>query len=74
MDSGATHPLRCLEVGDDPSSMAQVWVSLADGTKIEMLMTKGGVMVALDANIEPIIPLGWLARSGCTVEWTSEGT
>ena len=73
LDSRATHPLRCLEVGDDPSSMAQVWVSLADGKKIEMLMTKGGVMVALDSAIEPIIPLGWLARSGCTVEWTAEG-
>ena len=73
LDSGATHPLRCLEVGDDPSTMGQVWVSLADGTKIEMLMTKGGVMVALDETIEPIIPLGWLAKYGCTVEWTSGG-
>ena len=73
LDSGATHPLRSLEVGDDPTSMSQVRVALADGTKIDMLMTKAGVMVALDQNIEPIIPLGWLAQSGCTVEWSSGG-
>ena len=73
LDSGATHPLRCLEVGDEPASMTQVRVSLADGTKIDMLMTKGGVMVSLDPQIEPIIPLGWLAQSGCTVEWTAGG-
>ena len=40
------------ELGDDPSTMGQVSVSLADGTKIEMLMTKGGVMVALDGRPE----------------------
>ena len=73
LDSGATHPLRSLEVGDDPTSMSQVRVALADGTKIDMLMTRAGVMVALDQNIEPIIPLGWLAQSGCTVEWSSGG-
>ena len=73
LDSGATHPLRSLEVGDDPSQMSQVRVALADGTKIDMLMTKAGVMVALDQHIEPIIPLGWLAQSGCTVEWSSGG-
>ena len=72
LDSGATHPLRSLEVGDQPETMSQVRVSLADGTKIDMLMTKAGVMV-LDQNIEPIIPLGWLARSSCTVEWNTEG-
>ena len=60
-------------MGDDPSQMSQVRVALADGTKIDMLMTKAGVMVALDQNIEPIIPLGWLAQSGCTVEWSSGG-
>ena len=73
LDSGATHPLRCLEIGDEPTKMDQVMVSLADGTKIKMLMTKGGVMVSLDEAIEPIIPLGWLAQSGCTVDWTAGG-
>ena len=73
LDSGATHPLRCLEIGDEPTKMDQVMVSLADGTKIKMLMTKGGVMLSLDEAIEPIIPLGWLAQSGCTVDWTAGG-
>ena len=73
LDSGATHPLRPLAADDCLDDFEKVWVALADGKKVPMLMTAAGVMISVDQNIEPIIPLGWLAESGCTVEWKSNG-
>ena len=73
LDSGATHPLRPLAADDCLEDFEKVWVALADGKKVPMQMTAAGVMISVDQNIEPIIPLGWLAESGCTVEWKSNG-
>ena len=71
LDSGATHPLRALRLGDDPKQMEKVWVSLADGKKVPMLMTKTGIMVSTDVGIEPFLPLGWLLNEGgCSMRWS----
>ena len=57
IDSGATHPLRGRRGGDKWGSLEEVWVTLANGEKIPMKMTSGGVMIHKDRDIEPIIPL-----------------
>ena len=68
--SGATHPLRALRLGDEPKKMEKVWVALATGEKVPMLMTRTGIMVSTDESIEPILPLGWLLeKGGCQMSW-----
>ena len=73
LDSGATHPLRPLEPGDNLEDFDKVWVTLADGHRVPMLMSSSGVMVSVDQAVEPIVPLGWLAEAGCVVEWKAKG-
>ena len=73
LDSGATHPMRSLEVGDRVDGFQRVMVSLADGKKAAMLMSPHGVMITTDLRVEPIIPLGWLADIGCRITWSSDG-
>ena len=73
LDSGATHPLRSLEKDDDLALCQKVWVALADGHKVPMLMTAAGVMLSVDQRVEPIIPLGWLADRGCRITWSEKG-
>ena len=70
LDSGATHPLRSLRLGDEPKEMEKVWVALATGEKAPLLMTKTGIMVTTDESVEPILPLGWLlGKGGCEMSW-----
>ena len=59
LDSGATHPLRSLVSTDDLSSCQKVWVTLADGHRVPMLMTTAGVMLSTDQKVEPIIQYRW---------------
>ena len=73
LDSGATHPMRSLDINDKVNELQRVWVSLADGNKVPMLMSSGGVMISTDFTVEPIIPLGWLAEVGCRISWTKGG-
>ena len=73
LDSGATHPLRSLVPGDDLAEGQKVWVALADGHRVPMLMTPAGIMLSVDQKVEPIIPLGWLADRGCRITWTEKG-
>ena len=53
--------------------LQRVLVSLADGKKVPMLMSAGGVMISTDMKVEPNIPLGWLAEIGCRISWTQGG-
>ena len=69
LDSGATNPLRSITEDEDLGCLDKVWVSLADGHQVPMLVTKGGVMISTDTGVEPIIPLGWLDRIGCEISW-----
>ena len=73
LDSGATHPLRSLVPGDDLAVCQKVWVALADGHRVPMLMTPSGIMLSVDQKVEPIVPLGWLADRGCRITWTEKG-
>ena len=73
LDSGATHPMRSLDINDKVDQLQRVMVSLADGKKVPMLMSAGGVMISTDMKVEPIIPLGWLAEIGCRISWTKGG-
>lgn len=73
IDSGATHPLRPLLQGEDPSTLKSVEVTLADGLQKTLLMTDKGTMVAPTPDVEPIIPLGVLTSSlGCEVKWNED--
>ena len=72
LDSGATHPLRSLESTDKLEGLQKVWVSLADGNRTPMLMSVAGVMISVDQQVEPIVPVGWMARMGCNVQWKGE--
>ena len=69
LDSGATNPLRSIRDDENLSCLDRVWVSLADGHQVPMLVTKGGITVSTDTSVEPIVPLGWLDRIGCEISW-----
>ena len=62
IDSGATNPLRGRKKGERLDDLQEVWVTLATGDKVAMRMTKNGVMVHNDENVEPIIPMGLLGE------------
>lgn len=73
IDSGATHALRPLHPFEDGSTMTPVEVTLADGNKKELLMTREGTMVTLSPNVEPIVPMGILtSKLGCEVLWCGD--
>ena len=73
IDSGATHALRPLHPHEDGSKMVPVEVTLADGNKKELLMTKEGTMVTSSPNVEPIVPMGVLtSKLGCEVLWCGD--
>ena len=48
-------------------------MALADGQKVPMPMTRSGVMISTDLAIEPIIPMGWLAKR-CSITWKGDKT
>ncbi|CAK9077059.1 unnamed protein product [Durusdinium trenchii] len=71
LDSGATHPLRPVKKGEDVESYKRVQVALADGQVTNLPISPGGAMVSVDADIEPIIPMGLLTEKlGCSVIWS----
>ena len=73
IDSGATHALRPLHPMEDKSKMTPVEVTLADGNKKRLMMTREGTMVTESLEVEPIIPMGILtSRLGCEVVWTGD--
>ena len=73
IDSGATHSLRPLHQGEDPTKLRPVEVTLADGLQKTLLMTDQGTMVAPSSDVEPIIPMGVLTSSlGCEVKWIED--
>ena len=73
IDSGATHALRPLQPMEDKSEMTPVEVTLADGNKKRLMMTKEGTMVTDSVEVEPIIPMGILtAKLGCEVVWSGD--
>ena len=73
IDSGATHALRPLQPLEDKSEMSPVEVTLADGNKKRLMMTKEGTMITDSPEVEPIIPMGILtAKLGCEVVWSGD--
>jgi hypothetical protein len=70
IDSGATHPLRPPRPNEDVGSYRKVTVSLADGTEAKLPMTSSGVMIGLDDDVGPIVPMGLLTgKLGCEITW-----
>ena len=52
-----------LQIGDSVEDFDKVWAKLADGNKVPMLMrSSSGVMISIDQEDEPIVPLGWQAK------------
>ena len=49
--------------------MQRVKATLANGNQIPMLMTQAGVMVSLQMDIEPILPISWLDSLGFEILW-----
>ena len=73
VDSGATHPLRPLRLGETESSYKKVSVIMANGESTALQLTPGGVMVSNRNDIEPIIPMGHLVKKlGCDVVWKGD--
>ena len=73
-DSGATNPLRPLKPGEETTSYRQVEVALANGGKTQLAITRGGTLVSLDLDIEPIVPMGLLIGVlGCKATWEEGG-
>ena len=71
LDSGATHPMRGREAGEDIEQYEKVKVTLADGRQAEMRMTQNGVMVIDEEGVEPIVPMSAVAGVlGYTVVWS----
>ena len=70
LDSGATHALRCSWPGENLNQYEKVWVTLADGHRIQLYMTPTGVMVTENQEAEPIIPCSWLDKLGYKIVWS----
>ncbi|CAL1136331.1 unnamed protein product [Cladocopium goreaui] len=74
VDSGATHPLRPMRLGESKNDYKKVSVTLANGESTALQVTPGGVMVSERKDVEPIIPMGMLVQKlGCRVDW-NQGT
>ncbi|CAL1166872.1 unnamed protein product [Cladocopium goreaui] len=74
VDSGATHPLRPMRLGESKNDYKKVSVTLANGESTALQVTPGGVMVSECKDVEPIIPMGMLVQKlGCRVDW-NQGT
>ena len=69
LDSGATNPLRPLRKDEELEKLQRVKVTLANGSQVPMLMTQAGVMVSLQMDIEPILPISWLDSLGFEILW-----
>ena len=73
IDSGATHPLRPLrmgEAGEDYNDYKKVAVTMANGESTSLQVTLGGVKVTEKMDVEPILPMGQLVRDlQCEVSW-----
>ena len=68
LDSGATHPMRPPHPGEEIEGYQKVTVALADETEVRLPMTSGGVMIGLDSQVEPIVPMGLITEVlGCEV-------
>ena len=71
LDSGATHALRGRREGEDLSKCEEVMVTLANGEQVPMKMSTSGVMISMDKDVEPIVPLGFLGGVlGYSIEWS----
>ena len=71
VDSGATHPLRPLRLGETSDMYKRVSVTLANGQKTLLQITPGGAMVSDRKDVEPIIPMGQMTLLlGCSVNWS----
>lgn len=68
LDSGATHPLRALRP-DDVKSFQRVKVALADGHKVDMLVTPTGVMVSVGQQRSALCLLGLGMQGPLDNEW-----
>ena len=74
VDSGATHPLRPMRLGESKNDYKKVSVTLANGESTALQVTPGGVMVSERKDVEPIIPMGMLVQKlGCRVD-LNQGT
>ena len=74
IDSGATHPLRPRHQWEDVEPYKVVEVTLANGSKERLRMSPSGTMIACQADIEPIIPMGSLIEKlKCQIEWSAGG-
>ncbi|CAL1154816.1 unnamed protein product [Cladocopium goreaui] len=74
VDSGATHPLHPMRLGESKNDYKKVSVTLANGESTALQVTPGGVMVSERKDVEPIIPMGMLVQKlGCRVDW-NQGT
>ena len=67
LDSGASHPLRSLRLGE-PLPSRRVTVALALGKK-EMMLTDGGALVTSE-RVDPLVPIGKASELvGLQVRW-----
>lgn len=73
IDSGVTHPFRPVRGDEDFKTMKDVVVTLASGERKTLKMTRGGCLVTLDQETEPIIPMGASVVMGCETKWTGSG-
>ena len=73
LDSGATHPLRARQEGEDIENLDEIDVALAGGEMKVMRITEGGIIVQENEGVGSIIPLGLLVeRLHCVVTWDGD--
>ena len=73
LDSGATHPLRARQEGEDIENLDEIDVALAGGEMKVMRITEGGIIVQENEGVGCIIPLGLLVeRLHCVVTWDGD--
>ena len=73
LDSGATHALRPIKVGEKGDDLMNVRVTLADGGLVDLKMNRMGTMVIERPDVEPIVPMGALIKDlGCRVLWEGD--
>ncbi|CAE6949120.1 GIP [Symbiodinium sp. CCMP2592] len=83
LDSGATHPFRPAQGGEDTKA-PPVSVKLADGKTVMLHQNRAGTLMpcgnssnnqsSSNSSFTTIVPLGSLVKElGCTVSWTKRG-
>ena len=70
LDGGATHALRPADDAEEYSKATPLKVGLATGETDDLRINKGGTLLSLDRETQPILPLGVAVRLlGMSVVW-----